>query len=100
MGTITFNASDAHITAAAPDQFVITIEGDLRDIADNMDIDDRLHDIHPRDIIDEVGATKLLDAFSAQEITTWVQDTQTDTYYDLLNAIGLESIREYLLHVD
>lgn len=99
--TICFEAESCTVsTNRHTSNISVELEAVARNVAEALCVEDRLYDMDMRDIIDEVGATKLLDAFDAQEITTWVQDTQTDTYYDLLNAIGLEAIREYLSHVD
>lgn len=99
--TICFEAESCTTsTSRHTSNISVELEVVARNVAEALNVEDRLYDMDMRDIIDEVGATKLLDAFDAHEITAWVQDTQTDTYYDLLNAIGLEAIREYLSHVE
>lgn len=78
---------------------MVTVEGNPRDIVEDMALEDRLFDLEPRDIIDTVGPAKLLQWFTVEELTTWVQDELTDPT-DLLNAIGDEAIHEYLSHGD
>lgn len=80
----------------------VTVRAEVtgRELADELDVDDRLHGLHMRDIIDEVSATKLLDAITPEEFTAWVEASSSDGYIDLLNAIGLEAIHEHLSHID
>jgi acetylglutamate kinase len=99
--TICFEAESCTVSSSRHTSNVsVELEVVARNVAEALCVEDRLYNMDMRDIIDEVGATKLLDAFDPQEISTWVQDTQTDTYVDLLNAIGLDAIHEYLSHVE
>jgi acetylglutamate kinase len=99
--TICFEAESCTVsTGRHTSNLSIELEAVARNVAEALCVEDRLYNMDMRDIIDEVGATKLLDAFDTQEISTWVQDTQTDSYLDLLNAIGLDAIHEYLSHIN
>lgn len=100
MSEVTFYASEITVTTVSRDQICVTVDANPRDIVDGMGLDDRLYDLDMRDIIDEAGSTKLLDAFTSGELADWVSTSHSDSYVDLLNAIGLDAIHEYLSHVD
>lgn len=100
---IEFQADEATIGTGehyGSGMITVTVEASGRSVASALDVDDRLFDLDMRDIIDEAGATKLLDAFTPEELTVWVSESYSDSYIDLLNAVGLEAIHEYLSHVE
>lgn len=100
---ITFQAESATITVGDKHYsglVTVCVDAKGQDIAAELDVDDRLHNLEMRDIIDEVGSTKLLDAITPEEFTEWVSKSNSDGYIDLLNAIGLEAIHEHLSHID
>lgn len=97
---ITFNAESVSVDSShGTSDIRVTVEASGRDLAERLDLDDRLYDLEPRDIIEQVGALKLLQAFDDQEITKWLQNGDTDPT-DVLSAIGLDAIHDYLSHVD
>ena len=100
---ITFQAESATITVGEryhSGLVTVCVDAKGQDVAEQLDLDDRLHDLEMRDIIDEVGSTELLDAIRPEEFTEWVSKSSSDGYIDLLNAIGLEAIHEHLSHID
>lgn len=101
MSTIWFEAESVSVSGGSRSSNVsLEIEADGRIVAGALDVDDRLHDLDMRDIIDEAGAIKLLDAFTPGELSNWVSTSHSGSYVDLLNAIGLDAIHEYLSHVE
>lgn len=94
MSTVTFEAKAVSIEAGNYEKFSVTIEADAREIVADIDVDDRLHDIEPADIIEEVGAAKLLGAMGEKHFSEWV--IGNGDFYEALNAIGIERIREWM----
>jgi hypothetical protein len=98
METIIFKAESVSVESSPSTSAVtVTVEANARDVVEDLCVSDRLHEVSPRDIIDEVGSTTLLQAFDEEELSMWVRDALTDPT-DLLSAIGLDAIHEYLSH--
>ena len=96
MATISFKAESVSVEGTPrTGDVMVTVEADPRAVVEGMDVDDRLYELEPRDIIDEMGALKILQAFTEEEIAAWLRDGMTDTT-DMLNAIGMDDIHEYL----
>ena len=57
---ITFPADSVSVDSTYHNSGVsVTVEANGREVAAQLDLDDRLHDLDPVDIVSEVGATKL-----------------------------------------
>ena len=96
MDTIIFNANSVSVEGNTRSSDVtVTVEANARDVVEDMAVDDRLYELDARDIIDSFGATKLLQAFTEEELCAWAKDSLTDPV-DLLNAIGEESVLEWV----
>ena len=102
MEIITFKAERVSVEGSAQTSNVtvtVTVEANARNVVEDLALVDRLYNLEPREIIDETGATKLLTAFTEEELVTWARADMTDPT-EMLNAIGLDAIYEYLSHVD
>lgn len=73
----------------------VTVEGDPKLIVEDMALDDRLHDLDVRDVIDFLGPTEVLQAMTEEDLSDWLKGEQTDPT-DMLNAIGEEAVLEWL----
>lgn len=99
--TICFEAESCTVSSGLRTSNIsVELEAVARNVAEALCVEDRLYDLDMRDIIDEVGATKLLGAFTPEELADWVSTSDSDNYVDLLSAIGLDAILDYLSHVD
>lgn len=77
----------------------VTVEGDPKKIVEDMALDDRLHDLEVRDVIDFLGSTDVLQAMTEEDLTEWLSSAETDPI-DMLNAIGEEAVLEWLNSCD
>lgn len=94
---ITFDADSVSIDSNYHKSGVsVTVEANGRDIAGKLDLDDRLYDLDPVDIVSEVGAEKLLEQIGEEDVRKWLL-TNSDPD-DTLEYIGLDKIHEYLSH--
>ncbi len=74
----------------------VTVTGNGRDIAAQLDLDDRLHDLDPIDIVGELGAAKLLEQIGEEEVRKWLLANSDPD--ETLDQIGLDKIDEFLSH--
>ncbi|UNM17318.1 hypothetical protein K0P33_17185 [Pseudomonas sp. ArH3a] len=77
----------------------VTVEGDPRLIVEDMALDDRLHDLDIRDVIDFLGPTEVLQAMAEEDLARWLAGEHTDPT-DMLSAIGEEAVLEWLNSCD
>jgi len=77
----------------------VTVEGDPKLIVEDMALDDRLHDLDVRDVIDFIGADEVLKAMTEEDLSDWLKSDQTDPS-DMLNAIGEDAVLEWLNSCD
>ena len=94
---ITFEADTASVvTSYGTSSIIVTVEASGREIAGKLDLDDRLYDLDPVDIVGEVGAVELLQQIGEEDVRKWlIENSDPD---DTLEFIGLEKINEYLSH--
>lgn len=95
MGVINFKAEYIQIDPAGGGTFEVTLDADMKNVVEGMDLEDRLHEIEPADIVETVGATHLLNAMSEKHFTEWLEVGQGD-FYEALNAIGFTRIQEWI----
>ena len=76
----------------------VTVEANGRDIAAQLDLDDRLHDLDAADIVSEVGAETLLEQIGEEDVRKWLLANSDPD--DTLEYIGLDQIQEYLSHAE
>lgn len=94
MSIIHFQAEAISIEPAGYKAFEVVLEADMKEVVADMDLEDRLHDIELVDIVDTIGPVKLLNAISEIHFSKWVEEH--GDYYEALNAIGIEKIREWI----
>lgn len=75
---------------------MITVEANGREIAAKLDLDDRLHDLDPVDIISEVGVENILESIDEDVIRKFLLENSDPD--DTLEHIGLDKIHEFLSH--
>lgn len=92
--TITFLAKSITIEGHDYPNFHVTLEADATKVVEDMTCEARLHEIEPSDIIVIVGATNLLNAMAEQHFAEWIKNH--GAYYEALNAIGYDAIREWM----
>ena len=94
---ITFNAESVSIDSNyRTSEISLTIEANGREVAEKLDLDDRLYDLCPVDVADEIGRDKMLDAIGEEDILKWA--ISNIDHNDILEFIGLDKIHEYLSH--
>ena len=92
--TIQFFAQDVTVSAHNGTQIHVTLEAKMTDVVEEMSVSDRLHEIESIDIVETVGAVKLLNAMSEPHFEQWA--AEHGDFYEALNAIGIERIREWI----
>lgn len=95
MGVINFQAESVVIEPVDFKRVEVRLEADMKEVVADMDLEDRLHEIEPIDVIETVGATHLLNAMSEKHFTQWLEIGQGD-FYEALNAIGFTRIQEWI----
>ena len=94
---ITFPADSVSVDSTYHNSGVsVTVEANGRDIAAQLDLDDRLHDLDAVDIISEVGAETLLQQIGEEDVRKWLLANSDPD--DTLEYIGLDQIHEFLSH--
>lgn len=94
---ITFPADSVSVDSTYHTSGVmVTVEANGREIAAKLDLDDRLYDLDPVDIVSEVGATELLEQIGEEEVRAWLLANSDPD--DTLEHIGLDKIHEFLSH--
>lgn len=94
MGIITFLAERVTTESMDGKRIHVTLEADMKVVVEDMDIEDRLHEIEPVDIVTTLGAPAILGAMCETHFDQWVRDG--GDYYEALNAIGIERIQEWI----
>lgn len=94
--SITFDADSVSVEGVGRSSHVrVTVDAQPRDIAAELDIDDRLHDLEPHEIVNHIGADKLLDTMDEAEISSWLSSSSVDPT-EFLSAIGEQAVLEWL----
>ena len=94
--SITFDADSVSVEGVGRSSHVrVTVDAQPRDIAAELDIDDRLHDLEPHEIVNHIGAGKLLETMDEAEISEWLASSNVDPN-DFLGAIGEETVLKWL----
>lgn len=94
MSEITFRAHNVELQAYCGNTILVTVEADLTNVVEDIPVQDRVHDVEPRDIVNACGSIALLSAMDESDFTHWVKDG--GDYYEALNAIGIEKILEWI----
>lgn len=94
---ITFPADSVSVDSTYHNSGVsVTVEANGREVAAQLDLDDRLHELDPVHIVSEVGATELLEQIGEEEVRSWLLANSDPD--DTLEHIGLDKIHEFLSH--
>ncbi|MEW5606467.1 hypothetical protein [Pseudomonas juntendi] len=94
--SITFDADSVSVESVGRNSQVrVTVEVKGSDIAEALHIDDRLHDLEPHEIVNYVGAGKLLETMDEAEISEWLASSDVDPT-EFLSAIGEEEVLRWL----
>lgn len=94
--SIAFEAESVIVESVGRNSQVrVTVDAQPREIAAELDIEDRLYDLEPHEIVNFVGASKLLDTMDEKEIAQWLNSSQVDPA-DFLSAIGEKAVLEWL----
>lgn len=94
--SITFDADSVSVESVGRNSQVrVTVDGKGSDIAESLHIDDRLHDLEPHEIVNHIGAGKLLETMDEAEISEWLASSSADPN-DFLSAIGEETVLKWL----
>ncbi|WEA19093.1 hypothetical protein [Pseudomonas juntendi] len=93
---IEFDADSVSVESVGQNSQVrVTVDGKGSDIAEALHIDDRLHDLEPHEIVNHVGAGKLLETMDEAEISEWLASSDVDPT-EFLSAIGEEEVLRWL----
>lgn len=94
---ITFEAEtlsvQTYYTASA---IHVTVNACGREIAEKLELDDRLYDLAPSDIVSEIGTEKLLEEIGEEDVRKWLLANSDPD--DTLEFIGEDKIDEFLSH--
>ncbi|EKT4497435.1 hypothetical protein QEM33_000151 [Pseudomonas putida] len=94
--SITFDADSVSVESVGRNSQVrVTVDGKGSDIAESLHIDDRLYDLEPHEIVNHIGAGKLLETMDEAEISEWLASSSADPN-DFLSAIGEETVLKWL----
>lgn len=94
MSTIQFFAESVTVQAQGVMSVHVTLDADMKNVVEDMDLEDRLHQVEPSDVVEHLGAANLLNAMAEQHFGQWVK--ANGDYYEALNAIGIEKIQEWV----
>lgn len=94
MSIIQFFASEVTVSAHNGTQVHVELDANMTEVVEDMSVSDRLHEIEPIDIVECVGPVNLLNAMGEPHFEQWV--SEHGDYYEALNAIGIEKIREWI----
>lgn len=94
--SITFDADSVSVESVGRNSQVrVTVDSKGSDIAESLHIDDRLYDLEPHEIVNHIGAGKLLETMDEAEISEWLASSSADPN-DFLSAIGEETVLKWL----
>ncbi|WP_416425622.1 hypothetical protein RAM80_07660 [Pseudomonas sp. App30] len=94
--SITFDAESVSVESVGRNgQVRVTVDAQPREIAAELDIDDRLLDLEPHEIVNHIGAGKLLETMDEAEIVAWLSNGDVDPT-EFLSAIGEEAVLRWL----
>lgn len=94
--SITFEADGVSVESLGrTGQLRVTVDCKGSDVAEALEIDDRLYDLEPHEIVNHVGAGKMLETMDEAEISEWLASSNVDPN-DFLSAIGEETVLKWL----
>ncbi|MNJ58628.1 hypothetical protein D3C77_542700 [compost metagenome] len=94
--SITFEADEVSVSSVGRGGTVrVIVDGKGSDIAEALELDDRLYALEPHEIVNHIGAGKLLETMDEAEISEWLASSDVDPN-DFLSAIGEETVLKWL----
>ncbi|WP_422422113.1 hypothetical protein [Pseudomonas sp. GZD-222] len=76
-------------------QVRVVVDVDPQKLMEDLDVEDRVKGLDEHEVIAAMGINKTLNLLSEEELTDWIKSSDCDPI-DLLNAIGEESIFEWV----
>ena len=73
----------------------VVVEVEPAELLDSLDVEDRIKGLDEHEVITAMGINKTLSLLDEKELTDWINSSDIDPI-DLLNAIGEESIYEWI----
>lgn len=73
----------------------VVVEVEPEELLDSLDVEDRIKGLDEHEVITAMGINKTLNRLDEKELTDWIKSSDCDPI-DLLNAIGEESIYEWI----
>lgn len=92
---VVFLADSASVEAWKLDKIRVVVEVEPEALLEDLDVEDRVKGLDPHEVITAIGIGKALSSLDESELTEWIQGGDIDPI-DLLNAIGQESIYEWI----
>ncbi|OKO50324.1 hypothetical protein [Pseudomonas sp. BTN1] len=92
---VVFLADSASVEAWKLDKIRVVVEVEPQALLEDLDVEDRIKGLDEREVITAMGINKTLSLLDESELADWIKSNDIDTI-DLLNAIGEESIYEWI----
>ena len=73
----------------------VVVEVEPEEFLDSLDVEDRIKGLDEHEVITAMGINNTLNLLTEKELTDWIKSSDIDPI-DLLNAIGEESIYEWI----
>lgn len=73
----------------------VVTEVEPEELLDSLDVEDRIKGLDEHEVITAMGINKTLNLLDEKELADWIKSSDIDPI-DLLNAIGKESIYEWI----
>jgi hypothetical protein len=73
----------------------VVVEVEPEELLDSLDVEDRIKGLDEHEVITAMGINNTLNLLNEKELTDWIKSSDIDPI-DLLNAIGEESIYEWI----
>lgn len=92
---VVFLADSASVEAWQLDKIRVVVEVEPQALLEDLDVEDRIKGLDEHEVITAMGINKTLNLLDEKELTDWIKSSDIDPI-DLLNAIGEESIYEWI----
>ncbi|MBW1248999.1 hypothetical protein I7860_20175 [Pseudomonas tolaasii] len=92
---VVFLADSASVEAWKLDKIRIVVEVEPEALLEDLDVEHRIKGLDEHEVITAMGINKTLNLLDEKELTDWIKSSDCDPI-DLLNAIGEESIYEWI----
>lgn len=92
---VVFLADSVSVEAWKLDKIRVVAEVEPQALLEDLDVEDRIKGLDEHEVITAMGINKTLSLLDEKELTDWIKSSDIDPI-DLLNAIGEESIFEWV----